>query len=209
VWRLKTAPNHPIKIVMKRAAFALLLVACADIDPSTTAVPVIADEVVAPPAPQTVPLAPPLVAVPIPLVAATILVSDEWTEAEVPAVLPDAFVLAETDELYLYLYFTGCAEGAHLAYLRYLAPGGAVYQETYIAYAVGETSVESIPVAGLLTPVTVLPSQPTSLGHRVDIYLPIGGTDIQRYGLVGEWTIELDADSSEGPILSMTTVVFE
>jgi hypothetical protein len=139
----------------------------------------------------------------------SILFADFWTEGEVPEGAATTFSLAATADLVAYLYFDGYPDGVYLAWIRYWNPGGALYQENPIAFAIGPSQQESVQVAGLLTPVWVRATMAPELGARVEEILPVAGTDISQYGLTGAWKAELLGEDRSAPPVAVETFTFE
>ncbi len=147
---------------------------------------------------------------PVVLPPASIVVSSQWSDLE-PVTGASSFPLYGTSDLVLYLYFNGLADNDYLAWLEYVAPGGAVYQQDPIAFTVGDqVGAQTMEVPGLWTPVQVRPAQRTALGWRVTELLPLDGTNVVRHGMSGGWTVRLYFETVSGqPVASSSFTLTE
>lgn len=133
-----------------------------------------------------------------------ILISDVWSGDPMPPAATK-FPIEETTDLVFYLYFDHFPEGIHVMWLQHIMPGGSVYQNKAIAFAVGATTETWVDVEGLVSPVQVRTPVETPMGVRVDEVLPVAGTPIETYWLTGAWTAVLYVGALGGVPIQVTS----
>jgi hypothetical protein len=86
----------------------------------------------------------------------------------------------------------GDLSGLFVQRLQFTGPGGNVYQVLGVPFATPEVSVpaEGVEVDGVLRPVTGTEVSGPD-GVAVHAVLPVAGTAITQYRLVGDWSVEL------------------
>ncbi len=127
--------------------------------------------------------------------SASVLISDVWSEEDIPLETSTSFALYGADsspgggddlgDLTFYIYLKNIPEGDAGASLRLRVPAGAIYNTFHFTV--------------IANSVTLTPN-----GYRATSVVPVDGTDISRNGLTGRWTAEVIWDTADPPIASQT-----
>ena len=101
------------------------------------------------------------------------------------------FVLDNLRDLYVCMVFAGLA-GTNTAQLRFLSPDGNVYQNMTVAFATTATVTPGATIEVNGRQLAIQPSGQGPAGQtQVVAMLPVAGSYISQYHLVGSWTVEV------------------
>jgi hypothetical protein len=138
-----------------------------------------------------------------------VLFSREWSEAPIPAAPISTFALADTEDVYTYLFFQPLEPGIYIAWIEYRLPGGGLYLREHMGVAVGPNQPSEIWFAEGNTSMETWPAMPTALGYRVDFVLPVAGTDIAARALGGGWEVRMGMDPGHEKPLATAPLTLE
>jgi hypothetical protein len=90
--------------------------------------------------------------------------------------------------------------------LHLTAPSGAAHLERHVPFALqgGETAT----MHGISHPINVEVAVPTSDGYALDMPILVGGSNLQRRPVLGDWTITASLDDQPESV-ARATVTFE
>jgi len=118
-----------------------------------------------------------------------VFISDEWSDQTPP---PDSrsFSVIDTGDLFFYAYFANLEPGVHVARIELYGPDGYLYRTLSMPFTIA-TDLGTVKTG-------VGSAEPTAMGSRVVLDLPVAGTNISQYSLTGTWQARLLLDVVAG-----------